>query len=226
MSRTGGSCRSRCSPRAAGVWATRSGGGDFGKPRTARRVRGRPPRLRGRRLRRPCARGGGDRSLRARLASAGAHPRERLVDGGVPVVRVWLLRRERELDGQPLRRHGPLHDTGREPQPNRELAALQTFPTEYMFYGDRRSVQRQIGNAVPSAIGELLGNEIRCQFFGERPERNLTLIPSRRRDRPPAERRRKVPAKYFQLRKQYGEHPGPGRGPGARRRKAQKSRKK
>jgi DNA (cytosine-5)-methyltransferase 1 len=101
-----------------------------------------------------------------------------------------------------------------------ELSALQTFPVGYLFYGDRRSVQRQIGNAVPSAIGELLGIEIRRQFFGERPHRDLTLIPSHRRDCPPAERRRKVPSKYFDLRKKYKEHPGPGLGPGARRRKA------
>jgi DNA (cytosine-5)-methyltransferase 1 len=38
-----------------------------------------------------------------------------------------------------------------------ELARLQTFPEGYVFDGDRRSAQRQIGNAVPCALAELLG---------------------------------------------------------------------
>ena len=35
-----------------------------------------------------------------------------------------------------------------------EIAALQTFPTDYQFYGSRRSIQRQIGNAVPPTMAE------------------------------------------------------------------------
>ena len=35
-----------------------------------------------------------------------------------------------------------------------EAAAIQTFPEEYRFFGNRRSVQKQIGNAVPSLLGE------------------------------------------------------------------------
>lgn len=35
-----------------------------------------------------------------------------------------------------------------------EIAAIQTFPREYRFYGNRRSVQKQIGNAVPCLLGE------------------------------------------------------------------------
>ena len=152
-------------------------------------------------------------------------------NGGEPLfgwrTRYWsfLLKLAKRLpawtiQAEPGPATGPFHWRSRLLS-TRELAALQTFPAGYLFYGDRRSVQRQIGNAVPSAIGELLGIEIRRQFFGERPQRDLTLIPSRRRDCPPAERRRKVPAKYFELRKHYKEHPGPGLGPGARRRKAQ-----
>ena len=35
-----------------------------------------------------------------------------------------------------------------------EAAAIQTFPDGHRFHGSRRSVQRQIGNAVPPLLGE------------------------------------------------------------------------
>lgn len=35
-----------------------------------------------------------------------------------------------------------------------EIAAIQTFPKGYKFYGNRRSVQKQIGNAVPCLLGQ------------------------------------------------------------------------
>ena len=37
-----------------------------------------------------------------------------------------------------------------------EIAAIQTFPHDYKFHGNRRSVQKQIGNAVPSMLGEAM----------------------------------------------------------------------
>lgn len=37
-----------------------------------------------------------------------------------------------------------------------EIAAIQTFPRGYKFYGSRRSIQRQIGNAVPSLMAKAM----------------------------------------------------------------------
>ncbi len=37
-----------------------------------------------------------------------------------------------------------------------EIAAIQTFPKDYKFYGNRRSVQKQIGNAVPCLMGKAM----------------------------------------------------------------------
>ena len=37
-----------------------------------------------------------------------------------------------------------------------EIAALQTFPEDYNFVGSRRSIQKQIGNAVPSLLGKAI----------------------------------------------------------------------
>ena len=50
---------------------------------------------------------------------------------------------------------GPFHwDNRRLRVP--EAAAIQTFPKEYKFIGSRRSVQKQIGNAVPSLMGKAM----------------------------------------------------------------------
>lgn len=37
-----------------------------------------------------------------------------------------------------------------------EIAAIQTFPKNYRFHGNRRSVHKQIGNAVPCLLGEAM----------------------------------------------------------------------
>jgi DNA (cytosine-5)-methyltransferase 1 len=96
-----------------------------------------------------------------------------------------------------------------------ELARLQTFPLGYKFMGERRSVHRQIGNAVPCALGELLGLEIRSQLLGEvGVRRHLTLIPERRNHCPRAHPRQHVPPSYLDLRGAHGDHPGAGLGPG------------
>lgn len=40
----------------------------------------------------------------------------------------------------------------------RELAAVQSFPLDYEFFGNRSSVYRQIGNAVPPLLGYVVAN--------------------------------------------------------------------
>jgi DNA (cytosine-5)-methyltransferase 1 len=99
-----------------------------------------------------------------------------------------------------------------------ELCRLQTFPEGFHIFGSRRSAQRQVGNAVPSAIGELLGLEIRRQLLGQRVRKNLTLVPATRADMPRQERVGRVPRKYLVLRAKHRAHPGTGLGPSARRR--------
>lgn len=50
---------------------------------------------------------------------------------------------------------GPFHwDNRRLRVP--EVAAIQTFPKEYIFCGTRRSIQKQIGNAVPCLMGKAM----------------------------------------------------------------------
>ncbi|WP_286951987.1 MULTISPECIES: DNA cytosine methyltransferase [Brevundimonas] len=50
---------------------------------------------------------------------------------------------------------GPFHWNNRRLRAP-EAAAIQTFPVGYRFAGSRRSVQKQIGNAVPCLLGEAM----------------------------------------------------------------------
>lgn len=96
-----------------------------------------------------------------------------------------------------------------------ELCRLQTFPKGYQIFGTELSARRQVGNAVPSAIGELLGLMLAKEVFERGSDRPLSLIPKRRNDLPKPERRRRVPRKYVALRGKHPVHPGTGLGPRA-----------
>ena len=50
---------------------------------------------------------------------------------------------------------GPFHWTNRRLRVP-EIAAIQTFPDGYHFYGNRRSIQKQIGNAVPPLLAKAM----------------------------------------------------------------------
>ena len=101
-----------------------------------------------------------------------------------------------------------------------ELCRLQTFPDGYKIVGNRVSYQRQLGNAVPSALAEILGLEIK-KMLGRRVRSEvLKLLPSRRLPVPPPERTMRVPAKYRHLVGEHSAHPGTGKGYGALERDA------
>ena len=112
---------------------------------------------------------------------------------------------------------GPFHWLNRQ-LTTRELARLQTFPDAFEFRGDRRSAQRQIGNAVPPVLAEALGLAIRQQLLRSALHRRRQLGISLRTDCPSPERRRPVPVKYLPLCANHPDHPGPALGPGARAR--------
>lgn len=59
------------------------------------------------------------------------------------------------ISAQPGPWVGPFHWTGRRLRV-REIAGIQTFPEDYGFVGSRRSIQKQIGNAVPSLLGKAM----------------------------------------------------------------------
>ena len=49
-----------------------------------------------------------------------------------------------------------LHPELDRPITHREAARLQTFPDNYIFEGSKVEIARQIGNAVPPALGKAI----------------------------------------------------------------------
>lgn len=124
------------------------------------------------------------------------------------------------LTAQPGPAIGPFHWKNRR-LARAELLRLQTFPGEYRVAGTLSEVHRQIGNAVPSALAEILALEIRQQLLDERvSSRTPTLLPPKLYPVPKPEPTRPVPTRYRQLVGPHEPHPGTGLGYGAQRRAA------
>lgn len=98
-----------------------------------------------------------------------------------------------------------------------EMARIQTFPAGWRFAGDYRSARRQIGNAVPAALGEAVARRLRSVLLHEPYDRALTLAMKRRSDLPAANSPTKVMPAYLSLIGRHRAHPGHGKGPGALR---------
>jgi DNA (cytosine-5)-methyltransferase 1 len=122
------------------------------------------------------------------------------------------------ITAQPGPAIGPFHWRSRRLS-MRELCRIQTFPDGFEVLGGLRSVQKQVGNAVPSALAELLGLEIESLLGGRARPRAPSLLPPRRKPVPPRERIRRVPAKYQDLVGEHEPHPGTGQGYAARARR-------
>ena len=116
------------------------------------------------------------------------------------------------LTAQPGPATGPFHWNSRRLS-MRELCRLQTIPDDFAIQGDLNSVQKQVGNAVPSALAERIGLEIRARFFDDVAVRyESSLIPPARSDCPPPEPVAPVPEKWRNLAYSDTAHPGTGRG--------------
>lgn len=112
---------------------------------------------------------------------------------------------------------GPFHWRSRR-LTEHELARLQCFPDDWIIKGSPTSARRQLGNAVPPPIGELLGLQIRRELLGQRPRGKPPLVPTLRSDCPEPEPVAGVAKRFLELRGMQEDHPGPGLGPGAQRR--------
>lgn len=122
------------------------------------------------------------------------------------------------ITAQPGSAIGPFHWKNRRLS-MRELARLQTFPDDFQVLGSLRSAQKQIGNAVPSLMAEILGREIAQQFLAEPVGKTPpTLLPKKRLPVPQPVTVREVPSQYLSLLGDHPDHPGTGLGPGAQTR--------
>ena len=68
------------------------------------------------------------------------------------------------IQAQPGPYVGPFHWENRRLTID-ELKRIQTFPDDYKFYGKRSSIQKQIGNAVPSLLAKKIGESVKKQLF-------------------------------------------------------------
>jgi len=121
----------------------------------------------------------------------------------------------------PSQNSGPFHWENRLLSTN-ELAAIQTFPKNYRFSGDRSSRQRQIGNAVPPVLAATLGRAILHQLgscvskshsLGVLPAETVYWVPEPQQ----------VPPRYHNLKGIHADHAGPGKGPKPRKTAMQQS---
>jgi DNA (cytosine-5)-methyltransferase 1 len=118
------------------------------------------------------------------------------------------------IQAQPGSAIGPFHWKNRRLSA-RELCRLQTFPDDYEIIGGKTEIQRQLGNAVPCLIGEILGREIRRQFLSS--PINMPLKFLRPKNTAPYRKQpiRPVANKYLKLVGDHKDHPGTGKGPKA-----------
>lgn len=116
------------------------------------------------------------------------------------------------IQAQPGPATGPFHWDNRLLSV-REMARLQTFPKDVRIAGSYADAQRQLGNAVPSLLAEVLAREISTQLFGRSTKASLKLaIKPSKASIPPPEKVAAVPAEYLPLRGEHEAHPGTGRG--------------
>lgn len=119
------------------------------------------------------------------------------------------------IQARPGAATGPFHWRSRRLS-KRELCRLQTFPEDFQVLGTLYEAQRQLGNAVPSALAEAVAREIRAQLLdGLRIEGPLQLAPSRRGPAPGPEPVASVPPDFHHLAGDHPDHPGEGKGPAA-----------
>ncbi len=115
------------------------------------------------------------------------------------------------IQAQPGPAIGPFHWENRRLSVQ-ELCRLQTFPDKVEIKGNRLSQQKQLGNAVPSLLAEVLGREIGRQLLGLEIKRPLVLLPQDRSPAPAAEAVKEVPDKFIKLVGVHEAHPGTGKG--------------
>jgi DNA (cytosine-5)-methyltransferase 1 len=122
------------------------------------------------------------------------------------------------IQAQPGPAVGPFHWKSRRLS-RQELCRLQTFPDGYRVLGGIATVQRQLGNAVPSALAEVLAGAIRRHLFSDDVDQAIaTLIPRPRRPVDEPEEPQPVGGEYLHLRGDHEAHPGTGKGYAASRR--------
>lgn len=142
--------------------------------------------------------------------------------GGEPIFgyrsRYWsfLLKLARDkpswtLPASPGPGTGPFHWENR-PLAVWELLRLQSFPLDWVVEGPHREKVRQVGNATPVLLGEVLGRAV-LRSLGITVLAELRYEVPRRGNPPPPAPPRAMPEGFLHLRGAHPDHPGAGKGP-------------
>lgn len=143
--------------------------------------------------------------------------------GGLPLfgyrTRYWsfLLKLAKDqpswtLPAQPGPSVGPFHWDNR-PLTTAEALRLQSFPANWSVEGNRREQIRQIGNATPPLLAEVLGRALLTLVDQRRYEKPMSLAIHRQAKVPKAAPPTAVPVAYLHLAGEHPVHPGTGAGP-------------
>lgn len=143
--------------------------------------------------------------------------------GGEPIfgyrTRFWsfLLKLKKNepawtVPAQPGPSTGPFHWDNR-PLAVKELLRLQSFPSTWEVEGDFRDQVRQVGNATPPLLAEVIGRAIAGQLFRASFKGDLEFGIDRAGEAPHARAPKAVPAEFRPLIGFHAAHPGPGLGP-------------
>lgn len=114
---------------------------------------------------------------------------------------------------------GPFHWDNRPLAPE-ELARLQSFPVDWLFEGGEGAKRKQIGNATPPLLAEVIGYAIGRSVFGSRRSGIPKLSLKRKRAVPFPPAPSGVPVHFYETIGVQSPHPGVGHGPGATRRQS------
>ena len=142
--------------------------------------------------------------------------------GGLPLfgwrTRYWSflnklhpLQPSPTIVASPSQNSGPFHWEDRLLSTS-EMAAIQTFPVDYRFSGNRASRQRQIGNAVPPLLAEVVGRQL-VKALGKKPPSQMSFLPARTAVASPVVSLKPVGPQYLRLKGDHQAHPGAGKGP-------------
>lgn len=107
---------------------------------------------------------------------------------------------------------GPFHWNNR-PLAAEELLRLQSFPASWKLSGDHRTQVKQIGNATPPLLAEVIGRAVAQQGFGKGFFRPLKLRIPRARKLPRPKQTKPVPKEFKRHEGAHKPHPGTGKGP-------------
>jgi len=116
------------------------------------------------------------------------------------------------LPAQPGPSVGPFHWDNR-PLSTTEALRLQSFPADWIVEGTRREQVRQVGNATPPLLAEVIGRALLPLVGQKSTNEPLVLGLARQATVPGASHPQPVPRQFQRLIGTHPDHPGAGAGP-------------